>query len=68
MKDCMHCKHYGFYKGAYTGTIYYECELKREHAENLTMEEMLDVIKHPEKQPCIYENGKPVDMGVTYDD
>jgi len=49
MKDCMHCKHYGFYKGAYTGTIYYECELKRKHAENLTKDEMLEMIKHPEK-------------------
>lgn len=68
MKDCMHCKHYEFYKGAYTGTIYYECALKRKHAENLTMDEMLEMIKHPEKQPCNYESGKPVDRGVTYDD
>lgn len=68
MEKCMHCKHYGFYKGAYTGTIYYECELKRKQAENLTMDELLDIIKHQWKQSCDYESGKPVDRGITYDD
>ena len=68
MKNCMNCRYYEFYKGAYTGTIYCECGLKRKHAENLTIDQLLYFVKHPDEQPCNYEKGKPVDMGVTFDD
>lgn len=68
MKNCEHCKHAEISKGAYTGTCYIECGLKREQAENLTEKELLYLIKHPEEQPCNYEKGKPIYCGITFDD
>ena len=68
MKDCANCKHCELFKGAYTGTVYCECGLKRKNAENLTEEELLYIIQHPEKQPCDFKNGKPEYKGITYDD
>ena len=65
---CEKCCNAVILKGAYTGTYYLECRLKQEQAENATQEELLYLVKHPEKQRCEYKSGKPKDGGITFDD
>lgn len=68
MKNCINCKNAVTFIGAYTGTHYIECQLERERAENMTLEELKYAIAHPEEQKCEFVKGKPQNGGVTFDD
>ena len=69
MKDkCLSCKNAIKLTGAYTGTNYIECKIKKDFAETATVEQLLKVITNPELGPCKYSEGKPQNGGITYDD
>lgn len=68
MRNCGKCKNAVIYKGAHTGTCYIECSIRNAMAENASLAELREMIKHPEKKPCTFEMGTPKDGGVTYDD
>ena len=67
-RDCGNCGNAILLKGAYTGDMYLECLLAQEFARTATDEELEEVIKNPEKSPCMYIKGNPKYAGITYDD
>lgn len=69
-KDCNTCAYAKLFKGAYTNSYYLECG-NVPNTSNMSMEELYDRCKNPQKykdKECVYKKGNPKDCGVTYDD
>lgn len=68
VRRCEKCRYAVTYIGAYTGTHFIECSLEAKMVETATLEQLDEMIKHPERRPCTYKKGTPKDGGVTFDD